>query len=246
MKEYEVPLNRFVNFYHFDEVVSTMMEAEKLINSGVRKGIVLADSQTGGYGRNNRAWFSPDNGNIYISFFKEQDVEFIPQRAALAAFNTVSAFIDDGSVKIKWPNDILVSNRKVSGIIARSVICRNEKYLIAGIGMNVFVPEYKNCQFEWEPGAITQKVSTTTEKVLNRLILETDAAFSICEKDVVKKFTSAVKWMEKMKVRYTQDNLSYKDGLIAGFNKDGSVIKILTSNGEENLSTLSISALWNN
>ena len=120
MKEDFLPENRFEKIYRFNEVTSTMDECEELIKSGVRRGIVVAESQTSGRGRNAKKWVSEANGNIYLSYFDEHNVDFIPQRCAAASFLATDFFVkEQGEVKIKWPNDILVDLRKVSGIIAK-------------------------------------------------------------------------------------------------------------------------------
>ena len=120
MKEEFLPENRFGKIYRFEEVTSTMDVCEDLIKSGVCKGIVVAESQTSGRGRNAKKWVSVANGNIYLSFFDELNVGFIPQRCAVASFLAADSFVKEpDKVKIKWPNDILINSRKVSGIIAK-------------------------------------------------------------------------------------------------------------------------------
>ena len=124
------------NILYFDTVTSTFDELAKLPpENGLT---VVADSQSGGIGRNGRAWVS-DIGGAYFSFYilPEGDVQSIPFLAivcALAAYNTVSRYVP---CAIKWPNDIVVDGKKVCGILTKSAFYGdNSVYVMAGIGIN--------------------------------------------------------------------------------------------------------------
>ena len=104
--------------------------------------VVIADEQTGGRGRFDRKWISPPGVNLYCSVilkpdFVSGDVQLVTLAAAVAV---ASAIRDNAGInaEIKWPNDILVNNRKVCGILVemRSGGGR-PSLLIVGIGVNV-------------------------------------------------------------------------------------------------------------
>ncbi|HDT11445.1 MAG TPA: biotin--[acetyl-CoA-carboxylase] ligase, partial [bacterium] len=231
MKEYNVPDNRFVNFYHFDEIDSTMDESERLVNKGVKRGIVIADCQTGGYGRNNKNWFSPGNGNIYISFFERIDPSFpldlIPQRVALAVYETVKSFVEDDSARVKWPNDILLDMKKVSGVIARSMQLKKERFYICGIGINTVVPDCEGFSPQWKAGGLIEKNPlVTTGDLVSKLVKEVDRVFQMDEADVSSEYVPLISWMIGKSISFTQDNRLFLDGKVDGFNEDGSMIRI--------------------
>lgn len=248
MKEYSIPKNRFKGFYHFNSIDSTMIEAENFIKKGVRNGIVLADMQSGGYGRNSKSWFSPDNGNIYLSFFEKVDpasqIELIPQRTALAVLSTIRHFVSEFPVNLKWPNDILVDMKKVSGIIAKTVQHGSDRFFICGIGVNVYMPECGSFSHTWEVGSIFDENSDiTTQTVLSKLIENIDLSFAQDHKEIQHKYLDEISWMKGKRIKFTQDGINFDEGIITGFGIDGSEITVSIDETEKEFSTLSISGI---
>jgi BirA family transcriptional regulator, biotin operon repressor / biotin---[acetyl-CoA-carboxylase] ligase len=245
MQEYKIPKNRFSGFYHFKEVSSTMDKAIEFIEKGVRKGIVVADSQSGGYGRNGKSWFSPDNGNLYLSFFEKLDrsepLNLIPQRTALSAHAAVKNLINNGNVSIKWPNDILVDMKKCAGIIAKTVQRGFDRFYVCGIGINVFMPETDLFEHNWKVGAINEYFKeVTTESVLIELIKALDTFFEMNETQIKEKYVSEISWMTDRSITYTINGTDIKTGIVTGFNKDGSVIKISENSETHEISAASV------
>ena len=125
--------------YSYKKVESTNKVALRLINQGNHRGIVLADIQTKGKGQRKNKWISM-KGNLFISIFFE-----ISKKISLAKLVNLNLKIIkkiiykkvNSLIQIKKPNDILINNKKVCGIL-QEIIFRNErKYLIVGIGINV-------------------------------------------------------------------------------------------------------------
>ena len=124
---------------------STNLQAKALAIEGAEEGsVVVADSQTGGRGRMGRTWASPSGVNLYFSLILRPGVPSIrvPQLTLLVAAAihqalSCSASRDLGAL-IKWPNDILVNNRKLCG-----VLCEMQSepdlthFVVVGIGINV-------------------------------------------------------------------------------------------------------------
>ncbi|MGI6393367.1 MAG: biotin--[acetyl-CoA-carboxylase] ligase [bacterium] len=237
--------SRFSNFYHFDTVSSTMEKAVRLIERGVSRGVVIADFQTGGYGRNGKSWFSPDNGNLYLSFFEKLDrdapLDLIPQRTALSVLLTVEKFVNSELISLKWPNDILINNKKCSGIIAKSVQWNFERFYIGGIGINVFMPETNLFKHTWEVGALSEySQNIESKQVLTELVKALDVFFEIERGEVIKKYLSSISWMVSKKIAYTTSGSESKNGAVSGFNDDGSVIKIRENSEISEMSAVSI------
>ena len=244
MKEEILPANRFEKIYRFGEVTSTMDVCEELIKSGVCRGIVVAESQTSGRGRNAKKWSSKANGNIYLSFFDELNVGSIPQRCAVAAYSAVLQFVEKAeTVRIKWPNDILIGMKKVSGIIAKMVLFEGKKFYICGIGINVFMPHEPEMKFVWEPAALNDYAETATEEVLNALVESIDQAFSSEMAEIIDVYKQNINWMIGKEIVFSQDLIRKENGGIAGFSDDFSVIKIETADGLKELSALSVLSL---
>jgi BirA family biotin operon repressor/biotin-[acetyl-CoA-carboxylase] ligase len=131
------------NILTYDTVTSTMDVAAELLasqGSAALETIIVAKQQDGGRGRAGRQWISPP-GNLYVSFIT-RDV----QPAQLSPFALMwgvilqksLAMYTDAHVQCKWPNDVLVNDKKVGGIL----IEREHNALIVGIGVNLIsVPE---------------------------------------------------------------------------------------------------------
>ncbi|MBK8945920.1 MAG: biotin--[acetyl-CoA-carboxylase] ligase [Ignavibacteriae bacterium] len=140
------------NFVYVEELNSTneylMKESENFENGTV----LLSEFQIDGKGRLNRKWFSNKAQNLTFSmlFNKKLDrinINHINLSASLAVANSIENLFQL-KTELKWPNDILIKNKKVSGILLESTYngAKLEK-LIIGIGINVnqtkFEGEYK-------------------------------------------------------------------------------------------------------
>jgi len=128
-----------------DSVASTNEEAARLAGEGAEDGtLVWARRQTAGRGRQGRDWDSPP-GNLYFSLVLRP--ECAVNRAAQLGFAAALAVGDAiGSVgpallevTYKWPNDVLLNDRKVAGILLESRTANSEAldWLVLGVGVNV-------------------------------------------------------------------------------------------------------------
>lgn len=118
----------------FDKIPSTQDYAHELIASGRASDhtAVLAAAQSAGRGRFRRTWVS-HHGNLYVSFIfdcPERDAR-LSYAIAVAIAETIASF--GVRPTIKWPNDILIDNKKVSG----TLIEYSGNFVIVGIGINV-------------------------------------------------------------------------------------------------------------
>lgn len=131
----------------FDVIDSTNEQAKRLIISKEFVGnfVVTANEQTAGRGRNGRQWVSHP-GNLYFSIIKQfsNDIQNLFQVSfvsALAMGDTLKEFIPDEDIKYKWPNDVLVDGKKISGILLELISSR----LIIGVGVNLAsAPDVEN------------------------------------------------------------------------------------------------------
>jgi BirA family biotin operon repressor/biotin-[acetyl-CoA-carboxylase] ligase len=125
---------------------STNREAVALGQAGVHHGaLVLADAQTAGRGRLARTWFSPPGMNVYASVvIRASDaprlaawLSWLPLMAALAAAEAIER-IGAVTMAVKWPNDLLIGERKVGGILCESGTASGTgPFQVVGIGINV-------------------------------------------------------------------------------------------------------------
>lgn len=135
--------------YYFPETNSTNTFARKLAEEGAPEGtIVLTDYQSDGRGKIGRVWESEKGKNILFSVIlrprmRINDAQKLTFAIAEISIDAIMHFImekDYPYVKfnVKWPNDILVENRKIGGILLESSM-QNQviEYVVAGIGLNI-------------------------------------------------------------------------------------------------------------
>jgi len=112
---------------------------------------VVADEQTAGRGRRARAWHSSPSDGLYLSVLlrpQPESASKIPLISLMAAIAVAETLIERsvGGVDIKWPNDVMVNQRKISGILAEAASAgSNPTRIILGVGVNLnhisFPPE---------------------------------------------------------------------------------------------------------
>ncbi len=130
-------------FYPFRSLGSTQDCAKRLAAGGAHDGaVVLADYQTRGRGRFGRAWLSEPGMNLLISVLLRPRVPPVrlPQLSLMAAVASAEAILDVSRLEagIRWPNDLLIGERKVGGILSESAGGNGEiACVVVGIGINV-------------------------------------------------------------------------------------------------------------
>lgn len=133
----------------FDKIPSTQDYAHELINAGRAsdKTAILALAQSAGRGRFRRTWVS-HHGNVYVSFIYNSPVRDarLAYAIAVAIADTIASF--GVHPQIKWPNDILVDNKKIAG----ALIEYSGNFVVVGIGINVnsnpTVDKYKTTKLD--------------------------------------------------------------------------------------------------
>lgn len=124
--------------HYFPTIGSTMTEAARLAANGARHGtVIVADEQTAGVGRFGRQWHSEAEAGIYCSVILRLQLtpNSLPIVTLLLGLATAEAIQRTTSLScdLRWPNDVLVNDRKVAGILAQL----NDDSIVAGIGINV-------------------------------------------------------------------------------------------------------------
>jgi len=137
------------SIFYYESTDSTNDRAYELAENGEPEGtVVIAETQTHGKGRVGRKWLSPKGGGIYMSLLLRPGVETdeIPAVTLIAAAAIVKAIKKTCGLEagMKWPNDILISGKKVCGILTE-IKAQPDRvdFLILGIGINVNTPSGK-------------------------------------------------------------------------------------------------------
>lgn len=130
-------------FAFYPTVSSTNDVARSAAAAGAPEGLtIVADEQTEGRGRHGRRWESPNGASLLCSILLRPSLPpALAARAgiyvALAAAEAIEA-VTDLPVALKWPNDLLISERKVAGVLAESDIVGDRlDFVVVGIGINV-------------------------------------------------------------------------------------------------------------
>ncbi len=129
------------NLLYLPVTSSTMDVAKQAVGNGAEEGtIVLADHQTAGRGRLGRRWWAPPESSILLSIILHPKLEELPSLGMVAGLAVAQAIEKVTGLKpvIKWPNDILIGGKKVSGVLIESEVANEAvRSAILGIGLNV-------------------------------------------------------------------------------------------------------------
>jgi BirA family biotin operon repressor/biotin-[acetyl-CoA-carboxylase] ligase len=129
--------------HYRESLSSTQKVAHQLANEGTPEGtIVVAEEQVNGRGRLDRSWYSPKHTGIWCSLILRPKIspQRSPQLTLLAAVGVVRGIEKATGIQanIKWPNDILINNKKVVGILTElQAEADRINAVIIGIGINV-------------------------------------------------------------------------------------------------------------
>ncbi len=130
---------------HFDEIDSTNSYLLDNLDKYGDKQVIIAKRQKSGRGRLNRKWISDKIGNLYMSILlkpprtnnqAKNNLINITQFMCVCICKVLEGF--EIKPSIKWPNDVLVANKKISGILSE-VRFRADNYsgLVLGVGVNL-------------------------------------------------------------------------------------------------------------
>jgi BirA family biotin operon repressor/biotin-[acetyl-CoA-carboxylase] ligase len=132
-------------FLHLPIVDSTNTYAKKHFAEFApgKMTCVYAEQQTAGRGRYDRKWHSPSGSNIYatLAFRLSKEVLYVECIGLLLTLSLAEVLIQEGlHPKIKWPNDIQLHGKKISGTLTETVFHPHGVDLFVGIGINVNTP----------------------------------------------------------------------------------------------------------
>jgi BirA family transcriptional regulator, biotin operon repressor / biotin---[acetyl-CoA-carboxylase] ligase len=126
----------------YESLPSTNNEVARLAAQGEEEGlVVVADEQTAGRGRLQRKWVSPKGAGIYFSILLKPGIpqESWPLVNFMGVLAVSDSLLEAAGLKtdIKWPNDLLASERKICGILAEVTETNSGRAVVLGIGINL-------------------------------------------------------------------------------------------------------------
>jgi BirA family transcriptional regulator, biotin operon repressor / biotin---[acetyl-CoA-carboxylase] ligase len=204
---------------HYYRTIDSTMTAASVLPLG---SIVLAEEQTAGQGRHGHSWHSEPFAGIYCS------IVLSPTPLLTLALGLATAEAIGVPCDLRWPNDIMIGNKKTAGILVNLV----DGKAITGIGINVnhtaLPPELEATSLRLAAGRALAR-----EPILNALFDAVPAYTALPPEDILRLFTKASSYAAGRRVVVHQP-----DGLIrgttAGLNPDGFLI-VRKDDGTETL-----------
>ena len=125
--------------FNFKKVNSTNDIAIKKVKKGFARGLVQAEFQKKGRGQRGKKWIS-HKGNLFITIFFKINKKISLKNITFKNCNKIKKVISKlikKKITIKKPNDLLLNNKKICGILQETVVHNNSLFLILGIGINL-------------------------------------------------------------------------------------------------------------
>ena len=153
------------------------------LNGKLEGSSYLAHIQTKGRGRNQNKWTSM-KGNLFLSTIikPKSNKAFWHQLSVIVGLSIIQVLIDLGVnknlIELKWPNDVLVDRKKISGVLLES----SENFIIVGIGLNIL--KTPNVETKWITTKLNDyiKASYTTEEIGLKILKKIFDNYLIWEK----------------------------------------------------------------
>ena len=209
-----------------NEVDSTNSYAQNLITSNkhTEGTIVLADFQTSGRGQGSNGWESEKSSNILMSliimphFLTPTQQFYLNMAVSLAVSNAVREVADIKAI-IKWPNDILVNQKKIAGILIRNTIdSKRINSSVIGIGLNVNQTKFQDHVLTPTSLLLETGVKKELTEVFDFLILKLRNYYDMLSEN---KF-------EKLKSLYLSELLFYKQEILLRHFDHGEIKGVLS------------------
>ena len=196
----------------FDKIPSTQTYALNMVAMGDARDhtVIMAEAQSDGRGRYHRTWVS-HHGNLYASFIFSAE-ERDPRLAYVVAVTVTETLISFGiNPKIKWPNDILIDDKKVCGILIEYA----GRFVIIGIGINIksnpTVPGYKTTKLD-------NYARVEKSELLNKLMKNLDKWRQVDFPLIRARWMDLATGLNKI-VKYRGDNVE-----LIGINENGALV----------------------
>jgi BirA family biotin operon repressor/biotin-[acetyl-CoA-carboxylase] ligase len=236
---------------HLPTVGSTNLLALEAAQAGASHGSVwIADEQTAGRGRGGHTWHSTPGDGLYLSVLLRPQIALVDalwlSLATGLAAKTAIAAVTGLQPDIRWPNDLLLLEKKCGGILAETSSIPSQsdtptmlRYAVIGIGINV---NHSNFPAEIEPFATSLRreggIVYSRERVLIELLRALDHEIHLLEDELreastrprlLERFEAASSWVRGRRVRVDEDG-GYT-GVTTGLNPRG-FLRIAGDDGE--------------
>jgi BirA family biotin operon repressor/biotin-[acetyl-CoA-carboxylase] ligase len=200
---------------HYRATDSTNTRARELAAGGAPHGtLVTADEQSAGRGRQGRAWVTAPGDALLMSVLLRELDPVLPLAAAVAVAEAVGQ-----DARIKWPNDVWLDGRKVSGILIEGR--PQEGWAVLGIGVNVGTREFPEELSEIATSLALHGADTTREELLAALVERLDHWLATAPGAVL------AAWTKRDALRGRRISWAEGEGTAAGVDESGALLVTL-------------------
>jgi BirA family transcriptional regulator, biotin operon repressor / biotin---[acetyl-CoA-carboxylase] ligase len=237
-------------------VTSTMDVAEEAAQAGAPEGlIIVAEEQTEGRGRRGRTWSSPPGAGLYLTFVFRPPLEgegglmlslitLATGVAAREAIRRASGFAPE----LKWPNDLMVGQRKLAGILAEGLgLGRIDQAVLVGLGVNLLSAAHpgdiaaRATSLETELGRSVER-SPVLEELLVAILQRYDDLRRGNADDILRAWRDAAPSAEGTAVRWQAPD-GLRQGTTAGVDRTGALL-VKTEHGTERIVGGELDWIW--
>ena len=240
------------NIIRFDTIDSTSTYALENIRELPHNTIITADTQTNGRGQRGRSWVSDSSKNLYLSFVIKPDVPFkqLPIVNFPQFFSVIvaDAFASYGVLpQIKWPNDVLINEKKCAGILSEASFDGNAfNGLVVGVGINIGDNPIDKLVIKQPVSSLSTEIKQHVErddffsKICNLYSLASDSFFSGGFLAIKEPYMKYFSYIDK-KVALTS-GVRNIEGVVCGVSDSGAIVLRIDSGEIEDIAMGEI--LW--
>lgn len=227
----------------FDSIDSTNSEALKEARQGASEGLcIVARRQTAGRGRMGRSWISPADAGLYLSVVlrPKLDTKYLPLLTLMAAVAVSDTLSETYGLNpdIKWPNDVLVNEKKISGILAEAAESPAGLAVVVGIGINLrqtnFPPDFAGTATSLAEAIGERKAEIETSALEEQLLRFFDYWYGILQgesgsEEILNAWRQRSTYFSGKRVSVTLENGSFT-GITEGL-EPGGALRVLRADG---------------
>ena len=232
---HNLPSNK-VNLKIYHEIDSTNDEAKR-IELDKDFHVIIAEKQTKGRGRLGKKWSSPNSGNIYMTICTENDISKLPISliTGLICKKAINKISNKSIIMLKWPNDILLNNKKIGGILVETEVYNKKIRTIIGIGINIKIKKEES----WWGDLSKFSIEAKRNELINQILSDFIEKFDKLDFNWMDEWKNSCIHMNK-KIKINNGDALEKEAVFLGVDKNGNAI-VETDQGREFISSGEIS-----
>lgn len=196
------------------ETVSTNQDAFHLLDTWDPVA-VISRRQTGGRGRGDHTWSSPE-GNLYLSVGMKCGIDSLRQlsvRTGVRLADALNRHLSRPVIRIKWPNDLMIGEKKVGGLLVESRTAGDRVRVVVGFGLNLTVAPVP------ESDMLAAWTHATPEVIATTAIEAILAALRNPEPEPLRTRLSELSWLQPGDtIRFMEGN-EQRHGTVVGYNE---------------------------